>query len=207
MFYSLVWGGKLWRAQTRPRVHHQHTIANDDAPNQGLTWILYPACFLMKKLMTTRFGFVSLVVFAIIGCSQSVKLETPTLDPRLRTDGIYQSDSFEDHGIHGKSHHFLRFHDDSVVIAMSSIGRPEKIKTWFKKGREKNVSGIVATRGDTIEFTTSSPEGEVDYNCSLNGNRLTVTSVSRIPGSNGVGHTSAYSFHCDHDDPKTLKPD
>ncbi len=33
----------MWRAQTRPRASHQHTIANDSPPNLGLTWILYPA--------------------------------------------------------------------------------------------------------------------------------------------------------------------
>ena len=32
----------MWRANTRPRVSHQLTIANDSPPNSGLTWILYP---------------------------------------------------------------------------------------------------------------------------------------------------------------------
>ena len=33
----------MWRANTRPRVSHQLTIANDSPLNSGLTWILYPA--------------------------------------------------------------------------------------------------------------------------------------------------------------------
>ena len=32
----------MWRAKARPRASHQHTFANDYAPNLGLTWILFP---------------------------------------------------------------------------------------------------------------------------------------------------------------------
>ena len=35
----------MWRAKTRPRVSHQLTIANDYAPNLGLTWILISGPF------------------------------------------------------------------------------------------------------------------------------------------------------------------
>ena len=33
----------MWRAKARPRASHQLTIANDCAPNLGLTWILFLA--------------------------------------------------------------------------------------------------------------------------------------------------------------------
>ena len=130
---------------------------------------------------------------AFTGCSDAVQ-NTRTLDMRLRTDGIYQSLSAEDAGNDKVTRHFLRFYEDSVVVSASSTGEIERVKTWLKKGRKNDVSGVVRMDGDSIAFTTSSPEGEVDYNGSIVEDTLKLTPTSRIPGYERVGNAQTYTF-------------
>jgi hypothetical protein len=103
----------------------------------------------------------------------------PSASAALRTDGVYQSERTDDYW------QYLRFYEDETVLTVSSTGTPEQIARWFKKENiQKNglSHGKVQVHGSQVSFASTSQEGTVDYEGTIQGTTLTVKSHSHING-------------------------
>jgi len=103
---------------------------------------------------------------------------------KIRFDGVYQSEEVKK----GKPYHYyLRFlANGSVVTASVNVadGSPAKVHGWLgAPGGRGRRTGRVTVNGDRVFFTTSSPDGKVDYDATLDGDRMQVKFTSHINGA------------------------
>jgi hypothetical protein len=75
---------------------------------------------------------------------------------------------------------YLRFYADGTVIGVSSTGTAAKVNRWFNAPYEN--TGRYVARRERLQFQVTSPAGRVDYVAIMDGERLQISSCSRING-------------------------
>lgn len=107
----------------------------------------------------------------------------------LHYDGIYRSDRIVDGA---ESYwYYLRFYPDGAVIDTSTEGTPADLRSWFNRSMDDPSVGHVQLHGTHIAFSQTSREGTVDYQGTIVGNALHLSSHSRI---NGADDSHVYTF-------------
>ncbi len=93
----------------------------------------------------------------------------------VRFDGLYASEKRE-----GSSwYYFLRFYEDGVVLTYSSE-YPYAEKAVRVNKISYTALGTYVILESTIIFTTVNPQGNVDYNGFVSGEKITLDSYSHI---------------------------
>ncbi|MFG1690699.1 hypothetical protein ACGF5M_00850 [Gemmatimonadota bacterium] len=104
----------------------------------------------------------------------------PTREAKVHFDGLYQAASSQS-GVFK----YLRFYADGTVVSVSSTGTLEQVARWFN--RTASSKGRYTVRDLEIEFSSTSPEGTVDYEGTIEPNGLTLKWYSHINGREGSG--------------------
>jgi hypothetical protein len=117
-----------------------------------------------------RFGLVLVAIVFGVSCSKAT-----VGTAGVRTDGLYQTGSGGDQG-----YGYLRFYSDGSVLSVTSTGTPEQVAKWLKKGKEWVGEGKADIQGANIKFSSSTKEGTVDYEGTVQVNALAMRSYSHI---------------------------
>jgi hypothetical protein len=110
-----------------------------------------------------------MMVFGV-SCSKA-----PVESAKVRTDGLYQTASGG-----SKGYAYLRFYSDGSVLSVTSTGTPEQVAKWLKKGKDWVSTGKADIQGANIKFSSSSKEGIVDYEGTIQADALALRSYSHI---------------------------
>lgn len=105
-------------------------------------------------------------------------------DRNLRFDGLYWAQM-------SSCRSYLRFYADGTVLQASTSGEPEQIARWFGKAHTDLPRGTYTFEGMSIEFSTASSDGTVDYEGQVNDEAIELSSHSRI---NGHKDRTTFSF-------------
>jgi uncharacterized protein (TIGR03067 family) len=106
----------------------------------------------------------------------------PTVKPHF--DGLYQKPEQEYSS-------YLRFYDDGTVISGNWQMSPNVLRYMFMKTQEKVDKANYVAEGNKTRFSMTSKDGQVDYECVVGDNGLTVNWTSKINGKKG---TDQYKF-------------
>ncbi len=79
----------------------------------------------------------------------------------MHTDGVYVTD-LPTHGMEN-SKHYLKFHDDSTVLAISSPYKLEKVRKLLESPSIHIGKGKFKVTDDSIKFVTKTQSGLVVY--------------------------------------------
>ena len=111
-------------------------------------------------------------------CGASLRVE------KVRYDGLYVSGPQDViPSDYGSCYHYLRFYEDGTVLAASVVltEGPNQVIRWFDKSNPNISKGQYSIQGNTIRFSTTSPQGDVvDYAGQIINDRLKLHWRSRI---------------------------
>jgi len=107
-------------------------------------------------------------------------------EPYLRTNGVYQSKIKTD----GYWYYF-RFYKDSLLISVTSEGKPKHLKKWFNQDKEFISKGKYKIKNDSIFFYSTDKNGTVNYKGKILKNKISLYSESEI---NGYKREEVYKF-------------
>lgn len=127
---------------------------------------------------TTYILSIILISLSVYGCK--VK------EPYLRTDGIYQSKIKTD-----GYWYYYKFYKDSLLISVTSEGKPKHIKKWFNQDKEFISKGKYRIKNDSIFFDSKDKNGTVNYKGEIMKNKILLYSESEI---NGYKKEEIYKF-------------
>lgn len=114
----------------------------------------------------------------------------------VRTDGLYQCKGSD-------SDSYVRFFPDGTVmqVSVSSTGTTEGVARLLKPESDNSKGKVLMTRGKeehtyvlegtTVKFSTQSTEGVVEYEGTVDGDKLRLNWTSRINGATG---SEEYTF-------------
>lgn len=101
----------------------------------------------------------------------------------IRCDGVYQSDEEQDPVPFRR---YLRFFaDGSVAHASVSRATPEDVVVWLGKrddGDEARAERLMID-GARVTFTTISEHGNIDFDCTFDGERILAQLTSHATGA------------------------
>ena len=113
---------------------------------------------------------VCLLSISLLNCNSK-------LLPDLKTERIYESrvkaNSFKS---------YLKFYNDSTVIAASVIGQRQNTRDWFHRDQELVSKGKYKIKNDSIFFNVSGNNGELIFKGVLIGKKINLTIRSSIVG-------------------------
>lgn len=116
-------------------------------------------------------------VLKVVGPPRRTSFETISLS------GLYQSQLIEHDDI--EYFQYLRFFADGLVIAVSTPGTPEDIKSWFIRERSDS-KGHYTIAGTSIRFSVVSAHGTVDYEGDLGDGEIIFRIHSHINGHRDI---------------------
>src|SRR6266496_1497225 len=124
----------------------------------------------MQRQNIVHFITVTLLMVPV----SSVK---PADENLLRNDGVYQTRT----SLTGQDQFlYLRFYPDGHVVAMASVWTPEKVASFISRSQPELPQGNYHLEGSKVVFTTKSQRGEVDYEGTINENRIAFHIHSRV---------------------------
>ena len=94
-------------------------------------------------------------ILRVLGAVSSQRAPLPQF-----ISGLYQSALIEFNG--SEYYSYLRFFGDGFVIAVSTAGTPEDIRSWFVRDKAERT-GHYQIRENTIRFSDTDKTGVVDY--------------------------------------------
>jgi hypothetical protein len=101
----------------------------------------------------------------------------------LRLDGLYQSKRSSGYLA---STEYLRFFPDGSVISVTSTGNASEVASWFTRDNADLSKGNYSVNGTTVRFSSTSPEGTVEYEGEILGQKLALRRHSHVTGHRDV---------------------
>jgi len=132
---------------------------------------------------------VALVACLLVACrTPAPPLAGRSTDAYVRFDGLYTTAPTPEPE---PTRAMLRFYADKTVLAVTTLGAPDEIVEWFKKGHAHSSTGTYEIYGTSLKFSTKSRDGVVDYEGTIRGETIELRWHSHINNESG---SHAYRF-------------